>query len=533
MEDYEHLMKAIVMSLMQNMAIRQKLIGITMLTCVVSLLLARTAFIVWEWRSLRAYTARNLSIQADMIAESCKASVAFEDSEDTMRILKAIHVESSILFAGIYSKDGKEFVSYYGKDTGLSIQPSHLKTDGYSFADGYLTVFKSILLDGELIGTVCMRSDLTPIREILMRSIRITAAVLLAAILIAYLVSSRLQKVISEPILNLADVAKKVSEAEDYSGRAVKRSNDEVGLLIDAFNKMLEQIQKRDWELVQAKNQLETRIRRRTSELSFANARLEGEIKIRKEIQAKQYQILATLQSANKDLSDFAYIVSHDLKAPLRGIKTLAEWIKADYADKIDEQGREQMDLLSNRVDRMHNLIEGILQYSRVGRVKEDSAVVDLNEAVAEVIDLIAPPANISITTDNELPTITCEPTRIRQVFQNLLSNAVKYMDKPQGQITVGCVEEDLCWRFSVADNGPGIEEKYFDKIFQMFQTLRPRDEFESTGVGLTVVKKIVEMYGGKTWVESVPGEGSTFLFTLPKQETEVIDAQQQTYTAC
>jgi signal transduction histidine kinase len=278
---------------------------------------------------------------------------------------------------------------------------------------------------------------------------------------------------------------------------------------------------------------LETRVKQRTSELSSANVRLEDEIRIRKEVQAKQYQILAKLQSANKDLSDFAYIVSHDLKAPLRGIKTLTEWIIADYADKIDDQGREQMGLLSNRVDRMHGLIEGILQYSRVGRVKEDLAVVDLNEAVPEVVDLIAPPDNISITTDNELPTITCEPTRIRQVFQNLLSNAVKYMDKPQGKIRIACVEEDDYWKFSVADNGPGIEEKYFEKIFQMFQTLSSRDEFESTGVGLTVVKKIVEMYGGKTWVESVPGEGSTFLFTLSKQETEAIDAQRQTYTAC
>ncbi len=521
------------MSFMQNMAIRHKLIAITMLTCVASLTLAGSAFIAWEWRSLRAHAARNLSIRAEMIAENCKASIAFEDAEDAKRILKDLHVEPSILFAGIYTKDGSELASYHAGGADPSIQSPHIHADGSSFADGHLTVSKSILLDGDLIGTVRMCSDLAPIRRMLMRSIRITAAVLLLAVLIAYLVSSRLQRVISGPILNLADVARKVSEAEDYSARAVKRGNDEVGLLINAFNEMLEQIQKRDWELVQAKTQLETRVRQRTSELSSANAKLEDEIKIRKEIQAKQHQILAKLQSANKDLSDFAYIVSHDLKAPLRGIKTITEWIIADYADKIDEQGREQMNLLSNRVDRMHNLIEGILQYSRVGRVKEDLAVVDLNEAVAEIIDLIAPPANISIAIDDELPTITCEPTRIRQVFQNLLSNAVKYMDKPLGKITVGCVEEDGCWRFSVADNGPGIEEKYFEKIFQMFQTLSSRDEFESTGIGLTVVKKIVEMYGGKTWVESVPGEGSTFLFTFPKQETEVIDAQQQTYTAC
>ncbi|MBN2271348.1 MAG: HAMP domain-containing protein [Sedimentisphaerales bacterium] len=521
------------MSLMQNMAIRHKLIGITMLTCVASLTLAGAAFIAWEWRSLRAYAARDLSIQAEMVAENCRASVAFEDAEDAKRVLVAMHVEPSILFAGIYTKNGDEFASYYAGHADLSIQPPRIHGDGYSFADGRLTVFKRILLDGEIIGTVSMCSDLAPIHRTLMRTIRITGAVLLFAVLIAYIVSSRLQKVISEPILKLADVAKEVSEEEDYSHRAVKRCNDEVGLLIDAFNKMLEQIQKRDWELVQAKTELETRVRQRTSELSSANSRLEDEIRIRKEIQAKQHQILAKLQIANKDLSDFAYIVSHDLKAPLRGIKTLTEWIIADYADKIDDQGREQMNLLSNRVDRMHNLIEGILQYSRVGRVKEDLAVVDLNEAVAEVVDLIAPPGNISITTDNELPTITCEPTRIRQVFQNLLSNAVKYMDKPQGKISIACVEDDDYWKFSVTDNGPGIEEKYFEKIFQMFQTLSARDEFESTGVGLTVVKKIVEMYGGKIWVQSVPGEGSTFLFIFPKQETEAINAQRQTYTAC
>lgn len=504
-----------------------------MLTCVVSLLLAGAAFIVWEWRSLRAHTARNLSVYAEMIAENCKAAMAFDDSEDAKRILKAMHVEPSILFTGIYSKDGEEFVSYYGRDTDSSIQPSDLKTDGHSFADGYLTVFKSILLDEELIGTVCMRSDLTPIREMLIRCIRITAAVLLAAVLIAYIVSSRLQRVISEPILDLADVAKKVSEAENYSTRAAKSSNDEVGLLIDAFNEMLEQIQKRDWELVQAKTNLETRVRQRTAELSSTNAKLEGQITVRREVEAKQRNILAKLESANKDLSDFAYIVSHDLKAPLRGIKTLTDWISADYADKIDEDGREQMNLLSNRVDRMHNLIEGILKYSRVGRVKEKLAQVDLNEAVPEVIDLIAPPPNISITIDNEMPTITCEPTRIMQVFQNLLSNAVKYMDKPQGQICIGCVEQDGYWRFSVADNGPGIEERYFEKIFQMFQTLAPRDEFESTGVGLTVIKKIVEMYGGKVWVESKPGQGSTFLFTFPKQKEEVLHAKLKTHTAC
>ncbi|MER3446129.1 MAG: hypothetical protein C4291_04495 [Candidatus Dadabacteria bacterium] len=240
----------------------------------------------------------------------------------------------------------------------------------------------------------------------------------------------------------------------------------------------------------------------------------------RKMAEERQTQLLRELESVNQELNDFAYIVSHDLKAPLRAIGSLANWILADYTDKFDEDGKEQMNLLLSRVKRMHDLIEGILQYSRVGRIREDKIEINLNELVTGVIDIIASPENINVKIENELPTIMCEKTRIQQVFQNLLSNAIKFMDKPKGEVKIGCIENDGYWRFSVADNGPGIDEKHFAKIFQIFQTLSPRDEFESTGIGLSVVKKIVEMYGGKIWVESKVGYGSTFFFTLPKGET-------------
>jgi PAS domain S-box-containing protein len=242
----------------------------------------------------------------------------------------------------------------------------------------------------------------------------------------------------------------------------------------------------------------------------------------RKLAERRQAQLLEQLEKTNQELKDFAYIVSHDLKAPLRGIKTISDWISTDYADKLDNDGKEQLSLLANRVDRMHNLIDGILQYSRVGRIEEEKVQVNLNKLVTEAIDTLAPPENITITIENELPTIECGQTRITQVFQNLLSNALKYMDKPKGQIKVGCVEEDGFWEFHVADNGPGIEEKYFEKIFQLFQTLAPLDESESTGIGLTVTKKIVELHNGKIWVESKVGEGTTFFFTLPKQNIRV-----------
>ena len=241
----------------------------------------------------------------------------------------------------------------------------------------------------------------------------------------------------------------------------------------------------------------------------------------RKEAEQRQSQLLKQLEKVNEELRSFGYIVSHDLKAPLRGVKVLVDWIYTDYIDKLDEEGKHNMELLVSRVDRMHNLIDGILQYSRVGRSKEYISQVNLNELLIDIIDLIAPPENIEITIEDGLPVIECERTRITQVFQNLLSNAVKYNDKQHGFIKIGCTESIDFWKFSVNDNGPGIEEKHYDKIFQMFQTLSPRDKFESTGVGLTVVQKIVELYGGKIWVESQVGQGSTFIFTISKHKEQ------------
>jgi two-component system sensor kinase FixL len=223
------------------------------------------------------------------------------------------------------------------------------------------------------------------------------------------------------------------------------------------------------------------------------------------------------LRRANKELQEFAYITAHDLKTPLRGIGILADWISKDYADKFDEDGKEQVRLLTAKAKQMSALIDDILQYSRLGYGNPEKQQVDLNKLLKEVISGVNPPENIQITVENELPVLMCEQTQITQVFQNLLSNAVKYMDKPNGQIKVGCVEQDSSWEFSVADNGPGIDEKYHKKIFKIFQTLSSRDRSDSTGIGLSIVKKIVELNAGIIWVESEPGKGSTFFFTLPK----------------
>jgi two-component system sensor kinase FixL len=230
------------------------------------------------------------------------------------------------------------------------------------------------------------------------------------------------------------------------------------------------------------------------------------------------------LSRANKELEEFAYIAAHDLKTPLRGIGTLADWLVMDYTDKFDEEGKEQVKLINTRAKQMSVLIDRIQQYSKLGQSGQIKQRVDLNEVLSEVISIIAPPENIEVIVEDKLPVIVCERTHIVQIFQNLLSNAVKYMDKPKGQIKVGYNEDDNFWKFSIADNGPGIQQKYFEKIFKIFQTLSPHKGIESTGIGLSIVKKLVELNNGGVWVESEVGRGSTFFFTLPKQNSEAAD---------
>ncbi len=227
---------------------------------------------------------------------------------------------------------------------------------------------------------------------------------------------------------------------------------------------------------------------------------------------------VSDLTRANRELQEFAYIAAHDLKTPLRAIGTLADWISKDYADKFDEPGMELVRLLVTKAKQMTAMIDDILQYSRAGQSLQVDRLVDLNKVVSDVIREIAPAENIEIAVEHELPTIRCKRTHVVQIFQNLLGNAVKYMDKPRGQIRVSCVTQEDSWTFSVSDNGPGIDKKYFDKIFKIFQTLAPHDGIESTGIGLSIVKKLVELNKGRVWVESRVGAGSTFFFTLPKQ---------------
>jgi signal transduction histidine kinase len=224
------------------------------------------------------------------------------------------------------------------------------------------------------------------------------------------------------------------------------------------------------------------------------------------------------LKRTNEELDQFAYITSHDLRAPLRGIANLSQWIEEDMGDRFTPEAHQQMELLRGRVHRMEALIDGILEYSRIGRVKAEHERIDVAALLADVIDLLDPPASITIDVRPGMPIVNGHKLRLQQVFLNLLGNAIKHRDKPAGRIVVACSEADEMYEFSVSDDGPGIEPQYHERIFVIFQTLQARDKVEGTGVGLSLVKKIIEAEGGTIGVESQPGQGTTFRFTWPRR---------------
>jgi signal transduction histidine kinase len=288
------------------------------------------------------------------------------------------------------------------------------------------------------------------------------------------------------------------------------------------------EIQKRrsvEEELRKHRDNLEDLVCKRTVELETTNQHLSQEITDRLAAERSLHDLnkelehtIERLNAANSDLRSFIRVAAHDLKAPVRAIGTLADWICDDCKDRIGEESKTHLSFLSNRAQRLSRHVDRILEYSDIPSITRPAHKTDLNGVVQEVVKEITPPPGIEILVENELPTITVNRTHMVQIFENLLNNAVKYMGKPTGTVKVGCVREGDLSKFSVSDDGPGIEERFFSQIFEMFRTLAPRDEVEGTGMGLSIVKRIVELYGGTIWVESVIGCGSTFFFTLSMQ---------------
>ena len=244
---------------------------------------------------------------------------------------------------------------------------------------------------------------------------------------------------------------------------------------------------------------------------------IESDITPRKLAEEKMNRYMKNLEKTISELDKFAYVVSHDLKAPLRAIGNLTGWIEEDMGDRLPADVLEHFNTIKGRVVRMEGLINGILDYTKASKNSGELQPFEVNELVRDSIDLIGPPANAVINVRDNLPSMKAERVKLQQVFLNLIHNSIKYNDKEDIQVEIGCEDQGTDWKFFVKDNGPGIEPRYHDKIFVIFQTLNARDEVESRGVGLAIVKKIVEEEGGKIWVESEKGKGATFFFNWPK----------------
>ncbi|PZV16622.1 MAG: PAS domain-containing sensor histidine kinase [Leptolyngbya sp.] len=260
-----------------------------------------------------------------------------------------------------------------------------------------------------------------------------------------------------------------------------------VGMVLDMTNRKL----------------AEQSLQERAAELTRLNAVLE--------------QTTALLKERNQELDQFAYVVSHDLKAPLRAIANLSEWVEEDLGNQIPEVNKHQLQLMRRRVYRLEALINGLLEYSRAGRKEVPIEPVDTAQLLADILDSLAPPAAFQITVEPGMPSLTTKRLLLSQVFSNLIGNGIKHHPRDDGNVTISVQDEGAAYKFAIADDGAGIDPSYHQRIFVIFQTLKARDEQENTGIGLSIVKKIIETEGGSIWLESQPDQGATFYFTWLK----------------
>lgn len=255
-------------------------------------------------------------------------------------------------------------------------------------------------------------------------------------------------------------------------------------------------------------------------------AAIERDITASKLAKIEREELIIALEKSNDELDDFAYVASHDLKAPLRVIENVSHWLEEDLGEKLDEESIENMQLLRNRVNRMDSLLDDLLEYSRIGR-KVDAdykEFVSGEDLIKDIILLVNMPKGFTVCASPEFLALRFNRMPLQLVILNLVSNAIKHHDKESGTVNVGIEEQENNYLMTVNDDGPGINPDFHQKIFKMFQTLKPRDRVEGSGMGLTIVRKHIELLGGTITLESAEGQGSTFSFTWPKQQTEKIN---------
>jgi signal transduction histidine kinase len=474
------------MARFRDTPIRQKLMTMILVTSGVVLLLTCATFIGYELVTYRRAAVRQLATLGEVIAAESTGAVAFENQHDATEILAALKAERHIVAACLYDKNGQVFSRYPADASGDAFPPAP-QADGYRFVVGHLVGFTPVVqVEGsERFGTLYLSSDMEAMYERLRLYGGMALLVVLLASVVAYALSRMLQRQISQPILSLAEMARAVSDRRDYSVRATKHGEDELGVLTDAFNHMLAEIQEQN-------EALERRVRERTAELESANAELEA----------------------------FGSSAAHDLRTPLRAITGFAEVLLDPRAQLSPADAQRYVQKIREGSDQMTGLINDLLAFSRLGRQTLTRQTVDLGPLCRKIFeDLEGERTKRRVELHVQpLPPANGDSALLRVMLVNLLSNALKYT-RPRDVVVIeiGVAEnqDQKTPVYFVRDNGVGFDMSDADKLFGVFQRLHHAHEFEGTGVGLATVRRIIERHGGTIWAEAEPGRGATFFFTL------------------
>ncbi len=520
------------MKTFSEFSITNKLISIMLFTSVTVVLLASLIQAGIEGMAYREYVAQKLETVADVIGTTSIGAITFDDEDLAKQVLSSLVAEPSIISGHIFDVEGKMLGVYAAADSGfqrsrhdkeaVGLVPWPEKGESVVYFDGLdsLDVMRPILFDGEMIGYVHLRSTLDPLVETYWRFVWMALGIVAMAVLVALFLAYRLQAVISRPILHLATRMQRVTDNKDYSVRAVKSSDDEVGDLIDGFNTMLSQIGERDQRLVESRRQLDDQ----AGNLATANAQLTVAM-------AESNRAKEAAESANRSKSEFLARMSHEIRTPMNGVLGMTELL---LGSSLPGKQRHFAETIQNSAEALLALINDILDFSKIEahKLELEVAEFELRDAVESVIDLLAIRANgkeIELLCDlkpgmNTL--VKGDATRLRQILMNLVGNAIKFTE--DGEVVVRASSRELGanfseFRFEVSDTGIGIRSESQSLIFELFSqedgsTTR---RYGGTGLGLAISKQLVELMGGEIGVESVHGQGTTFWFTVGLETVE------------
>jgi signal transduction histidine kinase len=478
--------------------VRGKLLFVVGVTAALALLITGTSMAVYELRDFRQSRISDLTAQAEVLGLAAAPALQFEDPDAARDYLAMLKAKRDITGAAIYAANGVMFASYSANGAAIEF-PGLPNVDGYHVSGDELLLFKRIVSDGEIVGTVGIRADYD-LAGRLFDYVGILAAIMVVSLVGAVVVANRLQRAITGPISAITSVARNVMEQRDFSLRAPKSTTDEVGLLVDAFNGMLNELGHRTEILERSKE-----------DLRLLNAELEDRVTAR----------TAQLEAAIKELESFSYSVSHDLRAPLRAISGFAGLLQESHQESLDAEAQRKLSIISGQAARMGTLIDDLLAFSRLGRKALKPASLDMAQMAQRSFDRLNHDGDVHPEIRiGKLPAATADASLLEQVWSNLLSNAIKFSSKKDKPVVeVGAISEESENIYFVRDNGAGFDPRYTSKLFGVFQRLHGEAEFPGTGVGLALVHRIISRHGGRVWADGQPGDGATFHFSLPKEK--------------